>query len=64
MQSDYDNLRRGASEYQYKFTQVNQDFQSKINNYELRIKQINQENDEMKRRLLEFGDISRKIGQY
>lgn len=57
-------MRRGSSEYEYKYTQISQEYQTKITTYETKIKQVILENDEYKRKLQEVGDQSRKIPEY
>lgn len=44
LQQQNDELRRGGSEYEYKFSQITQEYQTKFTTYETRIKQISTEN--------------------
>ena len=45
LQQDIDSSRRGQSEYEYKITQINQEWQSKFSTFESRFNQLNNEND-------------------
>ena len=53
IQIDFDNLRRSSK--------GNED---KISTYDIKIKQISQENDELKRRINDLSDVNRKVGDY
>ena len=75
LDDENDQLRRSQNELEYKFTQ---EWQSKITSYESRIRQSSldrdgvesrlkqalQENEEMRRRLQELSDITRKVSEY
>lgn len=64
VQQENDNLRRATSDFEYKLTQVTQEFQMKITTFESRTKQLVQENDDMRRNLQDAGNITRKISEY
>lgn len=64
VQQDSDGLRRGATEFEYKLTQVTQEYQLKISSFESRQKQLGQQNEELRRNLQELSNVSRKISQY
>ena len=56
-----ESSNRGKNEYEYKITQINQEWQSKFSSFEMRVTQMNNENDELRRKLQEKGDLSRRI---
>ena len=64
LQQQNDELRRGGSEYEYKYTQITQEYQTKFTTYETRIKQVSTENDDLRRRLQELGDVNRRLSEY
>ena len=57
-------LRELQGEFEYKITQINQEWQLKITSYEQRITILNRENEEFKVMAQEKGEISRRIGEY
>lgn len=57
-------MRRGSSEIEYRITQVTQEYQLKITTYESRVKQISQENDELRRNVQDLSNVSRKVSDY
>ena len=59
---ELESSRRGKSEFEYRITQINQEWQSKITTYESRITMITQENEGLKKRLSDGGEVSRKVG--
>lgn len=61
LQQELEGSRRGVNEYEYKITQVTQEYQSKISTLETRMKQTNNDNEELRRRLQELSDINRKL---
>lgn len=64
LQQEHDLAKRGTIDFEYKITQISQEYQTKILGYESRIKQVSGENEELRRRLQDLGDINKKISEY
>jgi chromosome segregation ATPase len=64
LQQELDLAKRGTTDFEYKITQISQEYQTKILGYESRIKQVSGENEELRRRLQDLGDINKKISEY
>lgn len=64
LQQELDSQKKTTSDYDYRFTQINQEIQTRVTTYETKIKQYTQENDDLRRRLQELADSNRKLSEY
>jgi uncharacterized protein (DUF111 family) len=61
MQQEIDSLNRKNNEYEFKITQ---EWQMKVSSFEQKITYYAQENEDLRKRLQELGEASRKVTEY